>query len=247
MRQAVCALICVVAIAPIVAAELSTLASGAAQGPLEALEKTYREHGMTVQLQFDTSPNISKRLASGEVPDVLIALAPTVDQLIKEGKAVASTRAAIGKMGIGVGTGRGSRRPDISTLDALRTSLQQADSVLLTQGAAGVYLEKVLLDLGVMDQISGKVTRMPTGESLTQRLGNGRGNQIGFTMISELKLGARYGASYVGPIPAGIQMLSSYEAVVMSASPARDEARGFVRFITTPAARKLFAADGWQF
>ena len=247
MRRAVTALMFIAAVGPIAAAELSMLASGAVERALETLERDYRQQGVAIRLQFDTTPNITKRLASGETPDVLIAAAATVDQLIKKGRAIADSRAAIGRIGIGVAVGPGSRHPDISTVDALKNALRQADSVLLTQGAAGTYLETALRDIGVMDQISGKVTRMPTGVALTQRLGSGKGSQIGFTMISELKLGAQYGAAYVGPLPAGLQRPSAYDAVVMSGSRAPDAARAFVRYITTPAARKLFAADGWEF
>ena len=246
MRHTITALMCIAAIGSIAAAELSMLASGAVEGPLETLEKSYRQHGVMVRLQFDPSPMITKRLASGETPDVLIAQTSTVDQMIREGRALGDSRVAIGRIGIGVAVGRGGRKPDVSTVDALKVALRQADRVLLTQGAAGAYMDGKLRELGLMDEIAGKVTQMPTGESLTRRLGTG-GNQIGFTMISELRYGARLGASYVGPLPAAMQRQTPYDAVVMSGSRAQDAARAFVKYITTPAARKLFTADGWEF
>ena len=237
----------VAAIGPIAAVDLSMLASGSVQGPIETLEKAYRQQGVAIVVQFDTTPSITKRLASGETPDILIAVAATVDQLIKDRRAIADSRVSIGRIGIGVAVGRGSPLPDISSVDALKNALRRAESVLLTQGAAGVYLETALRDIGVMDEISGKVTRMPTGESLTRRLGFAPGKQIGFTMISELKFGQRFGATYVGPLPAAIQRQSRYDAVVLSGSRAPVVAHTFIRYITTPAARKLFAADGWMF
>ena len=130
MRQVICALVFTVAAGPLAAAELSTLATLAVQGPVEALEKAYQQPGQAIKVQFDTSPNITKRLTAGERPDVLIAQASTVDQMIKEGRAIAATRAAIGKIGVGVAMGRGARRPDISTVDALKASLLQADAIL---------------------------------------------------------------------------------------------------------------------
>ena len=105
----------------------------------------------------------------------------------------------------------------------------------------------MLRTIGVADQISAKVVQLPTGDDVMQRLGAARGNEIGFTMVSEIKLGESHGGSLVGPLPAAVQTYTAYDAVVMSKSTAPDAARAFVRAITTPAARKVFADAGWEF
>jgi hypothetical protein len=68
-----------------------------------------------VKIQFDTSPNITRRLASGDAAgvDVLITATAGIDQAIKDGKAIAGSRAAIGKVGVGLAIRRGARRPDL--------------------------------------------------------------------------------------------------------------------------------------
>lgn len=247
MQRIMCVLVLAIAAGPLAAAELSTLATLAVQGPLIALEKEFERLGQAVNVQFDTSPNITKRLAAGELPDVLVAQASTIDQMIKEGKAIALTRAPIGKIGVGVAMSHGGRRPDVSTVDGLKASLLQADAVVYSQGASGLLVEKLLRDMGIADQISGKVARLATGGDVMQRLGSNYGNEIGFTMISEIKLGESLGGSLVGPLPAAVQTYTVYDAVVMSASKEADAARAFVRAITTPAARNVFAAAGWEF
>ena len=247
MTRMMCALVLAMAAGPLAAADLSTLATLAAQGPLAALEKAYQPSGQAVTVQFDTSPNITKRLAAGEMPDVLVASAATVDQMIKEGRAVAATRAPLGKIGVGVAMSRGGRRPDISSVDALKASLLQADAVLYSQGASGLLVEKLLRDMGIVGQLGAKVAQLATGGDVMQRLGSARGNEIGFTMVSEIKLGESHGGSLVGPLPAAVQTYTAYDAVAMSAARAPDAARAFVRAITTPAARQVFAAAGWEF
>ena len=184
MRHTICALLLVTLIIPASAAELSTLATAAAQGPIQALEKAYQQPGHAVKVQFDTSPNITKRLASGETPDVLIAQASTIEQLIKEGRAIADTRASLGRIGVGVAMGRGSQRPDVSSVDALKASLLRADTVVYSRGASGLLVEQMLRKIGVADQIKAKVVQLPTGADVMQRLGSSSGNQIGFTMVS---------------------------------------------------------------
>ena len=247
MRQVLCALVVVLVGVPVVAADLSTLATLAAQGPLQALDKAYQQPGQAVKVQFDTSPNITKRLAMGEMPDVLVAQSSTVDQIIKDGRAIAATRATIGKIGVGVAVSPGVRRPDTSSVDGLKASLLQADAVVYSQGASGLLVEQMLRTIGIADQIKGKTVQLATGGDVMQRLGNSRNYQIGFTMVSEIKLGELYGGSLVGPLPPAVQTYTAYDAIVMSATHAPDAARAFISSITTPAARQVFAAAGWNF
>jgi molybdate transport system substrate-binding protein len=247
MRYTICAILVAASVVRVAAAELSVLATAAAQGPVQALDKALQQPKQAAKVQFDTSPNIAKRLAAGETPDVLIAQAATVDQLIKDGRALAATRTPVGRIGVGVGIGRGARRPDISTVDALKTALLQADAVVYSRGASGLLVELLLRKIGVADQISSKVVQLPTGDDVMQRLGMAKGNQIGFTMVSEIKLGESHGGSFVGPLPAAVQTYTAYDAVVMSGSPSPDAARAVVHALATPAARQVFTAAGWEF
>jgi molybdate transport system substrate-binding protein len=143
MRPLLCALVLAAVAMPIAAADLSTLATAAAQGPLQGLEQMHQQPGQAIHVEFETSPNITKRLAAGETPDVLVAQSSTVDRMIQEGRAIASTRTAIGKIGVGVAMGRGARRPDISSVDALKASLIQADAVVYSHGASGLLVEEI--------------------------------------------------------------------------------------------------------
>src|SRR5262249_52924123 len=165
MRHAISVVTIVLAVVPLMAADLSTLATMAAQGPLQTLEKAYKT-GQPVSVQFDTSPNISKRLAAGEMPDVLVAQSSTVDQMIKGGRAVAASRTSIGRIGVGVAMGRGARRPDISSVDALKASLLSADAVVYSQGASGLLVEQMLRTIGLADQLKSKIVQLPTGSDV---------------------------------------------------------------------------------
>ena len=247
MRYTICAILVAASVVRVAAADLSVLATAAAQGPVQALDKALQQPKQAAKVQFDTSPNIAKRLAAGETPDVLIAQAATVDQLIKEGRALAATRTPVGRIGVGVGIGRGARRPDISTVDALKAALLQADAVVYSRGASGLLVEQLLRKIGVAEQISSKVVQLPTGDDVMQRLGMAKGNQIGFTMVSEIKLGESHGGSFVGPLPAAVQTYTAYDAVVMSGSPSPDAARAVVHALATPAARQVFTSAGWEF
>lgn len=226
--------------------QISTLATAAVEAPLHAVAAEFRQRtGRDVAVQVDTSPNIARRLANGETADVLIALAGTVDEVVAGGKAIADGRVALGKVGIGVAVSRGGRRPDVSTVEALKQALIQADLVLYSHGASGAHIEQMLQHMGVADRV--RTSKLATGGAVMERLGEGRGTEIGFTMVSEIRHGESHGGSLVGPVPAALQRYMAYDAVVMSSATDPAAARAFVAAMAAPSARELLAKTGWEF
>jgi molybdate transport system substrate-binding protein len=231
----------------VAAADVATLATLAVQGAIVELARDYgRVSGHEVRLTFDTGPNLATRVAGGETADVLIAPAAVVDQAVRDGRVVADSRASIGRVPVGVAVRAGARVPDVSSVDALKRALVEADAVVYSRGTSGVYMEKLFADLGIAEAIRPKAVRLANGGEAMERIVSGRGNDIGFTMVSEIKLFEPRGASLVGPLPPAIQNYTTYVAAVMARSVNQEAASGFVRYITTPAARRAFAATGWE-
>src|SRR5262245_10196614 len=172
--------------------DVSVLASGSTEGALRQIVMAPDVPRAT--FQFETSQSIARRLAARELPDVLIAQATTVDQAIKDGIALADTRASLGRIGIGVAAGPGAPPPGVADPDALKAALLAADLVVISQGASGASVERMLATLGVADRVTGKIAREPRGDDVMKRLAGSPGRAIGFTMISEIKLGERHGA-----------------------------------------------------
>jgi molybdate transport system substrate-binding protein len=156
------------------------------------------------------------------------------------------SRAAIGKVAIGIAIRAGARVPDISSPAALRRTLLDSDAVVYSQGTSGAHVQKLLTELGVADLIRSKTLQAANGSLAMERIIAGRDNDIGFTMISEIKAYEAKGVALVGPLPPSLQNYTTYVAAVMTQSANRDAAAGFVRHITTPAARQLLVATGWE-
>jgi molybdate transport system substrate-binding protein len=248
MRRIVVGVLVLIAFASVSlsAAEIKVLATIAAQSALHSLEKEYQRPDYSVKIDFDTSPNITKRLASGDVHDVLLASSATIDELVREDRAIASSRVSFGKVGIGVAKSPAARAPDLSSPDALKASVLRAGRVLYSQGASGLLVEKLFRDLGIADQIQTKAEQLPNGTEVMLRLGANRGDEIGFTMISEIKGGESFGGSLVGPLPSTIQTYTQYDVVVMSRSVAPGAAGTFISAISSPSARRVLSAAGWE-
>ncbi len=227
------------------AAEIKVLSAGAVEPGLVRLAEAFRrETGQEVKIQFGTAPQLAKRLADGEAADILIAPPAVVDEQVKSGKVVADGRVVVGRVGVGVTVRAGVPDPNIATVDALKQALLGADSVVYNRASSGIYLEQLFEKLGIAEQLKAKTTRYANGAQVLEHVIKGRGNEIGFGAITEIKLFAPKGLRFVGPLPAAVQNYTTYVAGVMVRAPAANAALEFVRYLGTPAARAAFATAG---
>src|SRR6201997_4050505 len=89
--------------APARAAEIKVFSAGAIEpGLMRAIEAFKRANGDTVKVEFNTAPQLAKRLADGDVADVLIAPPAALDQHLRDGKVAVDGRVTVGRVGAGV-------------------------------------------------------------------------------------------------------------------------------------------------
>src|SRR5215831_7118601 len=231
--------------APALAAEIKVFSAGAIEpGLMRAIEAFKRASGDTVKVEFNTAPQLAKRLAAGDVADVLIAPPAALDQQTKDGKVAAEGRVTVGRVGAGVVTRKDLPSPDIATTEAFKQAVLGAESVVYNTASTGLYLEKLFERLGIADAIKPKTTRYHTGERVMEHLIHGKGNEIGFGAITEIKLFEAKGLKLVGPLPADVQNYTTYGAALMANAPSPQAARAFLTFLGSDAAKRAFAAAG---
>jgi molybdate transport system substrate-binding protein len=227
------------------AAEIKVLSAGAVEpGLVRLAEQFQRDTGHKVKIQFGTAPELARRLAAGEAADVLIAPPGVVNEQVRNGKIDADSRITVGRVGVGVTVRSGAPEPDIATLEAFKRSLLNADSVVYNQASTGLYLERLFELMGIAEQLKAKTTRYANGAQVLEHVIRGKGYEIGFGAITEIKLFEPKGLKLVGPLPAQVQNHTLYAAGVMAEARSADEAKDFIRFLGTPAAKQTFAATG---
>ena len=99
-------------------------------------------------------------------------------------------------------------------------------------------------DLGIAEQIKAKTTRYPNGEAVMEHVIKGKGNEIGFGAITEIKLFESKGLKLVGPLPADVQNYTNYAAAVLNTTTAADLGKQFLTFLGTPEAKQAFVSAG---
>jgi molybdate transport system substrate-binding protein len=92
--------------------------------------------------------------------------------------------------------------------------------------------------------LKGRTTRYGNAAQVLEHVIAGMGNEIGFGPITEIKTFEPKGIVLVGPLPREVQNYTTYVAAVLSGAPAPTEAKQFIRYLTSAAARQTFAATG---
>src|SRR5689334_8883876 len=98
MRLVACVALAALWSANAVAAEIKVLSAGAVEPGLHKIVELFKaKTGNTVTVQFNTTPQIAKKLEEGAVADLLIAPPGALDGYVKAGKVTADGRIMVGK------------------------------------------------------------------------------------------------------------------------------------------------------
>ena len=172
-----------------IAAEVKVLSGGAVEPGLHAFaEQVKRELGHDLKIQFNTTPQIVKRLAAGDVYDIVIVTPAVIDQAAKDGKVAADSARRSAAWAPASSCAAAAAAPNVATVDALKQALLGADSVVYNTASTGLYLDKLFEKMGILEQFKPKTTRYPDGASVMEHVIKGKGNEIGFGAITEIKL-----------------------------------------------------------
>lgn len=170
----------------------------------------------------------------------MISMSATVDQWIKDGRVIASSRTDISRSGIGVEVRAGARKPDISSVAAFKRALLDARSIAYLKVGSGIYLAGLLERLGIADSVKAKVTR-PDSDIVSELVAKGE-VELGMVVITQIL--TTKGVDFVGPLPPEIQASLTFTAGVSSTSAIPHAVRQLIEFLTGPTAARAIRAQG---
>jgi len=229
------------AASPALAGEIKVLSGAAVEPGLIAAADTFRNRtGSNVVIAFATTPEMRRLVGAGETFDVAIAPPALLDELAKSAKVDGTVRVLLGRVGVGVVIRDGAPMPDISTTEALKRAVLDADCVIYNRASSGLYVERLLQRLGLAEQIQSKTKRF-TGTDMIEPLIRGKGKEIGFMPVAQILNCHGRGLQLVGPLPADIQNYTTYAA---APAPKSEGGQAFVHFLGTSEARDIFVSAG---
>jgi molybdate transport system substrate-binding protein len=212
-------------------------------GVLPQFEKS---SGHKVTVGYATLGAITKRLVEGEAADVAMVSPEQNEELQKQGKLLAGSRAEIARVGFTVFVKKGAPKPDVGSVDALKRTLLEAKSIVLGDpaagGGAGVYTAGLMQRLGITAEIKAKTQLVKSGTEVAEKVAKGEA-EIGIGVTSDAAIIPGLDAT---PLPTGAQSYSVYVAGVSSGSKQVDAAKALIAFLTSPAAKQALTANGFE-
>jgi molybdate transport system substrate-binding protein len=228
-------------------AEIKVLTAGAFKQVLLALVPDFeRTSGHKVTVENDTVGALTKRIAGGEAFDLAVLTPKAVDDLAKEGKFAAGSRANLARVGVGVVVKDGTPKPDISSVAAFKQALLAAKSVAYIDpaagGSSGIYVAGLLDKLGIAADVKPKAKLIPGG-AVAEHVAKGEA-ELGIHQISEI-LPVK-GVTLVGPLPAEIQNYTVYAAGIGAHAKESDAAKALLKALSGPAAAEVLKSKGME-
>ena len=226
---------------------VTVLSGGAVKSALtDALAAWERKSGHKVAATFAPAGEMRKRVADGEVHDIIVIPVENFPDLQRSGAIEASTRRDLAGVAMGAAVRQGARVPDISTPEALKKTLSEAKSLTYMDpkiGTSGKHFdESVLPKLGIREAVRAKTT-FGEGGYIAEKVARGE-VEIAFHNMTELK--PVPGVTIVGLLPDSLQKVTIYSAAVMQKAKQPREAQALLDFLASPEARAAFAARGYS-
>jgi molybdate transport system substrate-binding protein len=226
---------------------LKLLSAGAVKNGVTRIAKEFeRATGAPVTIEFNTAPELRKRIAAGDSADVIVAPPAAMDEFQKAGRILGETRGFIGRSRVGVVVPSSAGTPDVSTTAAFRKTLAAATSVVYNNASSGLYCAKLMEKLGLDKEIGAKVAVVDSGAAIMRSVEERGPGAVGLAQISEIMVMIDKGCAVklVAPLPDEIQNETSYEAAAVSSSYSPDAARKLAASLSSDSAKKVFAATG---
>ena len=185
--------------------------------------------------------DIMKRIKAGEVADMVIASQKALGELKSLGKVAAVVELA--RSGVAVAVKKGARRPDLSSAEAVKRALFAAKSIGYSSGPSGVYLSELCQKWGIAEELKAKITQTPPGTAVGPLVARGE-VEIGFQQLSELLPTA--GIDIVGPLPADLQIITTFSGGVHVAAREPEAAKAWLAFLSAPQAAPVLRKHGME-
>ena len=204
----------------------------AARYVLADAARAYEERtGHRVSIEAVGGVEAARRIEAGEEFDFAVLAADAIERLATSGRLLRGTETGIARSGVAIAVARGVPHPDVASEGALRRAVLEAPSIGYSTGPSGNALLALLERWGIADAIAPRLVKAPAGVPVGDLLAGGE-VALGFQQLSELLPVS--GIEIVGPLPAAIQVRTTFAAAVCATATRADAARAFLAYARSP-------------
>ena len=243
VRWALVALTLVCGAVPARAEDLKVFSSVAMRAVLEEVTQRFeRDTQHRVVPTFGLAAVLKSRIEGGEAFDLAILTPAQIDDLIKQGKAAAASRAVIARTGLGLMVRAGAPKLDVGTVDSFKRTLLAAKSLTyVPAGASGVAFVATAKQLGIAQALEPKTKPGASGEEVNANVTSGAA-EIAVLPVSEILpvKGAALGGVFPGDVQTYIVMAGA------TSNAASQAARDFLARLMSAASDAVITAKGME-
>ena len=223
---------------------LRLISSMATRQVLAALVAAH-EHagGAATVLEAVGGVDAARRVQDGEAFDVVALASNALDTLQAAGRLVPGSKVDLMRSGVAVAVRAGERHPDLHDEAAVKAAVLAARSIGYSTGPSGTHLMKTFERWGIAEAICSRIVQATPGVPVARLVAEGQ-VELGFQQLSELLHVP--GIDIVGPLPPGVQIMTTFSAAIAVTCTQPEAARSLLTFMASPAAADAKQRQGME-
>ena len=202
-----------------------------------------RAGGAPTVLEAVGGVDAARRVQEGEAFDIVVLAANALSALESAGKTVAGSTVALVRSGVSVAVPEGAQQPDIGTEEALKAAVLAASTLGYSTGPSGTHLLKIFERWGILETVRPRIVQAPPGVPVARLVAQGE-VALGFQQLSELLHVP--GIAIVGPLPPGVQIMTTFSAALAATCEQPEAARALLASMASTSADEAKRRQGME-
>jgi molybdate transport system substrate-binding protein len=227
---------------------LNILSGGAAQGLVASLAPDFKAlTGLDIAGEFGAVGVMADKLRNGIPADIVVLTAAMIAELARESLVVGASISDVGLVETAVAVRAGDSLVTVKDAASLRDALLAADAIFVPDtraSTAGIHIAKVLQQLGIADDVAGRLKIFPNGATAMRHLAETDAiRPLGCTQSTEII--STKGVVLSGSLPPGCELSTMYTAAVAARAVNATPAQVLIDLLTDADQRELRERAGF--